>query len=172
MSVVLVLDLFLTLYVLSRHCVHKLSSRRTSDSSDHSHISRRCQVHRSGRPHQRHHTRHASQSSPQMNLGRYTVSTPANPAYASVSFTESVPAPVPLKIARKNVSDQNQPPTSRKGKEREAYRPAAAVLEPVTDGQEPRKKRRRNGTFVVAGEEGFEVWSNQPQLRLLLRRSK
>ncbi|KAJ9107597.1 hypothetical protein QFC21_001056 [Naganishia friedmannii] len=106
-----------------------------------------------------------------MNLGRYTVSTPANPAYASVSFTESVPALPLLKIAGKNPSGQVKSSASRKGKEKETFKPASSLPEPVTNDQERRKQRRRNGTFVVAGEEGFEVWSNQRQLRLLLRRN-
>ncbi|KAJ9123158.1 hypothetical protein QFC22_001351 [Naganishia vaughanmartiniae] len=107
-----------------------------------------------------------------MNLGRYTVSTPANPAYASVSFTESVPAIPPLKASGRNVTEQVKYPASRKGKERKTYNSTSALPEPVTDDQESKKKRRRSGTFVVAGEEGFEVWSNQPQLRVLLRRSE
>lgn len=99
-------------------------------------------------------------TSPQMNLGRYTVSTPANPTLASISFTESVPLAGPSRIA-----DDALPAGKRKGKERETNRSGPT-------GGEGKKKRRskRNGHFVIAGEEGFEVWSSASELRQLLRR--
>jgi hypothetical protein len=95
-----------------------------------------------------------------MNLGRYTVSTPSNPAFASISFTESVPLPAE--------AQRKEPSAKAKGKQRETLSPAPR------DGDEgkERKKSRRNGHFMVVGEEGFEVWSNAPELQQLLRRSR
>ena len=95
-----------------------------------------------------------------MNLGRYTVSTPANPAFASVSFTESVPLT--------DEDPRNEPSAKVKGKQRETYQAASGEQE----SGKRRRKSRRNGHFMVAGEQGFEVWSNAPELRHLLCRSE
>lgn len=95
-----------------------------------------------------------------MNLGRYTVSTPANPAFASVSFTESVPLT--------DEDPRSEPSAKAKGKQRETYQAASGEQE----SGKRRRKSRRNGHFMVAGEQGFEVWSNAPELRQLLCRSE
>jgi hypothetical protein len=53
-------------------------------------------------------------------------------------------------------------------KERETYQPAPQEQESAKG----RKKSRRNAHFTFAGEQGFEIWSNAPELRQLLCRSE